>query len=78
MQVTYSKTAVKNLRKMPAKDRAALMDKLDTYAETGQGNVKKLQSRAGFRLRHGQWRALFEINGDLLVVRVAHRREAYE
>tara|TARA_Y100000815_G_scaffold244735_2_gene243187 strand:+ start:860 stop:1096 length:237 start_codon:yes stop_codon:yes gene_type:complete len=78
MQVTYSRTATKDLRKMPAKDRTALMDKLDTYAATGAGDVKALQGRAGFRLRHGQWRAIFDINGDIVVVRIAHRREVYK
>jgi len=77
MQVRYSKSALKDLRKVPAKDRDAIMGKLAAYAETGQGDVKKLQGRDGYRLRHGNWRALFEIRGDIIVVRVAKRGAAY-
>lgn len=77
MQVTYSRTAQKDLRKVPAKDREALSRKLETYAETGHGDVTKLQGRDGYRLRHGNWRALFEIKGDILVVKVAKRGAVY-
>lgn len=77
MQVTYTTAARKQMRKMPAKDRAALMAKLAVYAETGAGDVKQLVNRSEYRLRHGQWRAFFELDGGVIVVKVAHRREAY-
>ncbi len=31
-------------------------------------NVKKLQGRAGFRLRVGNWRVIFDENGEVLDV----------
>lgn len=62
---------------MPAKDRAALIAKLEAYAATGEGDVKPLVGSPFFRMRHGNWRAVFEIEDDMLVVRVAHRREVY-
>ncbi len=78
MQVIISRTAQKGLRRMPAKDAAALVAKLEAFAETGEGDVKKLAGGPFHRLRHGDWRAVFEIEGDLLVVRIAHRREVYD
>lgn len=77
MQITYSKSALKDLRKMPGKDAKAITAKLAKYAETGEGDVKKLQGRPEYRLRHGNWRALFEINGDVIVIRVAARGNIY-
>lgn len=77
MQITFTRTALKDLRKVPAKDRKAILDKLSHYAETGAGDVKKLQGRPEYRLRHGNWRALFEIRDDMIVLRVAHRGRAY-
>lgn len=77
MEVTYSATALKGLRKMPAKDRKALMQKLGTYAATGAGDVKKLTGQPYSRLRHGNWRAVFEIEAGILVVHVAHRSDVY-
>lgn len=76
--VTYTKTAIKALRKIPAKDRDAIMDKVKAYAETGVGDVKALQGSDMVRLRHGNWRAVFTQDGTVLVVlNVAKRGEVY-
>ena len=77
MQVVFTAVARKQMRKLPTKDRVTLHEKLVAYAQTGQGDVKKLENRPEFRLRHGQWRAFFVIEGGVLVVKVAHRREVY-
>lgn len=79
MNVTYTNAAVKALRKMPASDAKVLVEKLEVYAATGDGDVKRLVGLQGrYRLRHGDWRAIFEIQDGVLVVKVAHRREIYE
>ena len=76
--VTYTKTAIKALRKIPAKDRDAIMDKVKAYAETGIGDVKALQGSDMYRLRHGDWRAIFTQDGKVLnVLNVAKRGEVY-
>lgn len=79
MNVTYTNAAVKALRKMPARDAIVLVERLEVYAATGDGDVKRLVGLQGrYRLRHGDWRAIFEIQDGVLVVKVAHRREIYE
>lgn len=78
MQIAYTNVARKGLKRMPAKDRAALIAKLEVYAATGEGDVKKLVGSEYYRLRHGDWRAIFEIEDGVLVIRVAHRREVYK
>lgn len=76
--VTYTKTSIKALRKIPAKDRDAIMDKVKAYAETGIGDVKALQGSDMYRLRHGDWRAIFTQGGKVLnVLNVAKRGEVY-
>ena len=77
MQIVFSPRAVKDLKAIPVQDRNALLEKLETYAETGQGDVKKLTDSPFFRLRHGDWRCIFEVIGTIIVLRVLHRREAY-
>ncbi|NTU43356.1 MAG: type II toxin-antitoxin system RelE/ParE family toxin, partial [Nitrospirales bacterium] len=44
------------------------------------GDIKKLTNHfPGYRLRVGDWRVLFEIDGDKVVVyRIRHRKEAYK
>lgn len=76
--VTYTKTAIKALRKIPAKDSKAIFDKMDRYAADGTGNVKALQGSDLYRLRHGDWRVIFDQAGLVItVLNVANRREVY-
>ncbi|WP_369695405.1 type II toxin-antitoxin system RelE family toxin [Jiella marina] len=77
MKVQWSHEARKGLRKMPPSDRVAIVEKLGRYAETGLGDVVKLSGAPFYRLRHGDWRAVFERIDGIYVVRVAHRREVY-
>ena len=46
----------------------------------GAGNVKALRGSDNYRLRAGDWRVIYTLRDDVLVVlvlRVAHRREVY-
>ena len=43
-------------------------------------NAKKLQGRSGYRLRVGDWRVIYEINQDevvIIVMKIAPRAEVY-
>lgn len=43
-------------------------------------NVKALRGQPGYRLRVGDWRVIYTLQDDVLkvlVIRIAHRREAY-
>jgi mRNA-degrading endonuclease RelE of RelBE toxin-antitoxin system len=76
--VSYTKPAEKALAAMPAADADAIVTKLDAYAKAGRGDVKKLKGCKFFRLRHGDWRAVFFVTGEEIVVdAIAHRREVY-
>jgi len=73
----------------PALDDMTALDKevalrvkraIERLAETGAGNVKKLQGidPPEYRLRVGDYRVRFdESDAALRVLRVRHRREAY-
>ena len=57
-----------------------VMQSVERFAETGAGNVKKLQGidPPEFRLRVGDYRVRFHNNGETVtVLRVRNRREAY-
>ena len=50
----------------------------DPYAH--HNNVTKLQNRPGYRLRVGDWRVIYEIQNDevvILVLKIAPRGEVY-
>lgn len=79
MKVTYTKTAIKALAKIPTHDRNAIMDKMKDYAAGGSQDVKPLKGPGKYlRLRHGDWRAIFTESGKVIAVQnVAKRGEAY-
>jgi mRNA interferase RelE/StbE len=46
----------------------------------GEANVKAMKGQRRYRLRVGDWRVIYELHDDLLlilVVPVGHRREVY-
>jgi len=72
----------KQLTAMPRADARRLLDRLEKIAEAPEKahpNVVPLVGEAGvFRVRQGNWRAVFSIEeGDVIVDRVGHRREVY-
>jgi len=69
--VEYSKDARKTLLTLPANTRGIIIAKIDELAINpfaANNNVKKLQGREGYRLRVGNWRVIYEIHGETIVL----------
>jgi mRNA interferase RelE/StbE len=78
-QIGFMAAATRQWLKLSPQVRERIGKKLDTFAVTGQGDVKKLKGQAGARLRVGDWRVIFyEEAGTITVVAVGHRREIYD
>ena len=78
--VTYSKEAVKALRRMPANTAQTIVGKIKAYAanpESQRNNVKALQGRDGIRLRIGNWRVIMQDGQVLAVLEINPRGGAY-
>jgi mRNA interferase RelE/StbE len=79
VKIAFSAAATRQWLKLSADVRRRLDVKLSAFAQTGQGDVKRLKGRAGQRLRVGDWRVVFYVEGDTIVVAaVGHRREIYD
>ena len=77
--IAYTGVAARQRARLDAKIRARIDAKLETYARSGQGDVKRLTGRDGARLRVGDWRVIFyEENGTVIVAAIGHRREIYD
>jgi len=82
LSLAYTRRALKDLAELPAADSKRIRERLKAYAAApdavGQ-DVTPLKGVAGdFRLRSGDWRALFTVSGDeMIVYRIGHRREVY-
>jgi len=72
-EVAYSKRADRTLHKIPHHLARRIRVKLSQIAFDPYGrhnNVTKLQDRPGFRLRAGDWRVIYEVHDEQLVVLV--------
>lgn len=58
--IVLTHSAAKDLDALPADAREAVSNGLARYAVTGEGDVKRLQGRDGYRLRVGSYRIIFD------------------
>jgi mRNA interferase RelE/StbE len=79
MEIVFTAAATRQWLKLSPDVRRRIDAKLTIFARTGQGNVKRLKGRAGARLRVGDWRIIFYVEGAAIVVAaVGHRSEIYD
>ena len=70
-QISYTKAAIRALRRMPANSATLIRSKIDAYAQdqsSQANNVKLLKGRDGIRLRAGDWRVIVDDQGQVLAV----------
>jgi mRNA interferase RelE/StbE len=79
--VLIKKSAAKELEGVPKKDREKLVSKIQALANNPRPpGSEKLAGDDKYRIRHGVYRVLYEVDDAtivVVVVRLAHRREVY-
>ena len=77
--LTFKPAALRQWVKLPSDVRDRIDARLAEFAQSGRGDVKRLQGRQSARLRVGDWRVIFHDDGKTItVVAVGHRRDIYE
>ena len=78
--LTFKPRAIKDLKVLPKSQLRRVIAKLQALQKDLAGDVKKLTDfTPEYRLRVGDYRVLFEVEGDNVVVyRVLNRKDAYE
>ncbi|MDQ2100631.1 MAG: type II toxin-antitoxin system RelE/ParE family toxin [Tychonema bourrellyi B0820] len=78
-QVEFKPKAIKDLASLPAEVQSRVLTKIELMQNNLTGDVKRLTNYTPeYRLRVGDYRILFEIEEDILVIyRVKHRKDAY-
>ncbi len=82
--IETTRDASRALRKMPSNVAALIGSKIETLAAdpfAPNNNVKKLKGSDDYRLRVGDWRVVYTLQNDKLIitiVRIAPRGDIYE
>ncbi|MBF0283994.1 MAG: type II toxin-antitoxin system RelE/ParE family toxin [Magnetococcales bacterium] len=69
--ITYEKNALKMLQKMPRNEARRVLQAVERLASDPRVpglDVKALRGESGYRLRVGDWRVLYELLEDRLIV----------
>lgn len=82
-KIVFAKGAHRAFLRLPKNTAVLVRQKLEQLAVDPYApniNVMKLQNRSGYRLRIGNWRVIYEIQNDelvILVLKIAQRGEVY-
>lgn len=80
--IEYSKSVKKDLRKIDKSSLKAIVEKIYSLVEEPRinGSIKLSGTRNLYRVRSGDYRIIYEIKNDVLivlVVKVGHRKDVY-
>ncbi len=83
-RVEYSKPSQKTLRRLPRPLMNRIFNKIENIARNPyahHNNVRPLKGSPYYRLRVGDWRVIYEIQDEqilILVLKIASRGEVYK
>lgn len=77
--IEFKPGALKDLKKLNKQETQHIVEKIESMEKGLSGDVKRLTNfTPEYRLRVGDYRVLFEIEGgNIVVYRVKHRKEVY-
>lgn len=83
-RIVYTRRSLKTLRRIPKPLANRIRSRLSGIAKNPyavNSDIKRLQGRLGFRLRVGEWRVIYEIQDDellILVLKIGARGDVYK
>lgn len=77
--IEFKPRAIKDLKPLPRIENYKILEKIEDLRNDLAGDVKKLTNHAPeYRLRIGNYRVLFEVEGEnVIIYRIKHRKESY-
>ncbi len=85
MPIEWAIKAVRDMRRLTARNRERIIAKIEQYAKDPASLTNQVMRLTGSeyrRMKVGQYRVIFRVEHDtiavMIVLRVRHRREAYD
>lgn len=76
MEINYSKQAIKFLKKQTESTRERIQNAINSLPA---GDVKRLQGRNHYRLRVGNYRIIFDRDGNIIYIeKIDNREQVYK
>ena len=80
-EVSVKKSAIKELENVPKKELQKLVEKIQALSkEPRPQGSQRLSQKEQYRIRQGDYRAVYSIDDDNLnvyIIKVGHRKEIY-
>ena len=80
-RVVFRKSVARDLRRFPHRDVARILATIESLSEDPRpAGVEKLSGQERYRVRQGDYRIIYEISDDaviVIVVKVGHRSDVY-
>ena len=78
-KLRFGNRALKDLRKLDKHVSKRILDRIEVLTKNLRGDVKKLTDHSPkYRLRVGDFRVLFDVEGDTIQIeQIMNRREGY-
>ena len=81
-EIVIRRSAYKDLRAIPNADVKKILNRIDSLADDPRGpGCEKLSTDERYRVRQGNYRIIYSIEDDRLIVtivKVGHRRDVYD
>jgi mRNA interferase RelE/StbE len=80
-RVVFRKSVAQDLRRIPNRDLQRILAMIELLSEEPRPpGIEKLSGQEKYRVRQGNYRIIYEINDDeivVVVVKIGHRKDVY-
>ena len=79
-EINFKPTSIKDLKKIDKQSQKNIINKIEKMSDNLAGDIKKLTNfTPEYRLRVGNYRVLFEIeNNKIIIYKIKHRKDSYK
>ena len=80
-RVVFRKSITPDMRRIPNRDLRRILETIDALSEDPRPpGVEKLSGQERYRVREGDYRIIYEVKDDqviVVVVKIGHRKDVY-